>query len=189
MLIPCKFVLRNLVAPASLPALAFRGTVNPACPEPRRDCALGFSSRHNYSWLCSCSAGIPAGSCFSWHSHAWLCFWVSPRRGAAPAAGGRPISAQSQPFAIPNPPEAGEARVVRPARFVGVRYGFPSHVLCAMNLSSLEFVLSCSVNPTEAARSFLARRIVARRAFLYSVIPTGATAPSAVAQWRDRGKT
>jgi len=57
-----KFVLRNLVAPASLPASALSGTVTPACPEPRRAslftlegpapafrgtgtlaCALGFS--------------------------------------------------------------------------------------------------------------------------------------------------
>ena len=134
MLKPCKFVMRNLVAPASLPALAYRGTaipVYPACPdlrgEPRRVCALGFSS---------------------WHNHFRLCSWVtwerrSPdrllhrlRRGAAPAAGGRPISPQSQPFVIPNPPEAGEARLVRPVRFAGVRYGFASHVLCAMNPSS-----------------------------------------------------
>jgi hypothetical protein len=112
-----KFVIRNLVAPASLLALAFRGTGTLAC-------ALGFSS---------------------WHNHFRLRSWVarerrSPdrlpprlRRGAALL---RPISAQSKPFVIPNPPEAGEARFVRPVRFAGVGYGFPSHVLCAMNLSS-----------------------------------------------------
>ena len=134
MLKPCKFVIRNLVAPASLPALAFRGTaipVYPACPdlrgEPRRVCALGFSS---------------------WHNHFRLRSWVTrerrspdrlplrPLRGAAPAAGGRPISAQPKPFVIPIPPEAGEARFVRPVRFAGVRYGFASHAFCAMNPSS-----------------------------------------------------
>ena len=132
MLKPYKFVIRDLVAPASLPALAFRGTAIPAC-------ALGFSSWHNHFRLRFCSAGIPAGACFSWHSQAWLCFWVSLRRGAAPAAGGRPISAQSKPFVISNPPEAGEARLSRPVRFTGVRYGFASHVLCAMNLFLLLF--------------------------------------------------
>jgi len=40
---------------------------------------------------------------------------------------------------------------------------------------------------TGAARFSLSRRLVARQAFLHPVIPTGATAPSAVAQWRDRG--
>lgn len=38
-----------------------------------------------------------------------------------------------------------------------------------------------------AARFVPARRSQPRRAFLRFVIPTGATAPFAVAQWRDRG--
>jgi len=65
-------------------------------------------------------------------------------------------------FVIPNPPEADEVR----------------------NPSSLEFVSSCSVIPTGAARSSPTRRIVARRA-----AQRGLCVPRASPGWRDHGKT
>ena len=89
---------------------------------------------------------------------------------------------------IPNQPS--QKTMVIPSE---ARCGFPSHAFCAMNLLFLlssrvdhmpsRSPLSCRVPHTPVLRVGLG---FASSCF---VIPTGATAPYAVAEWRDRGNT
>src|SRR5208283_2124371 len=89
---------------------------------------------------------------------------------------------------IPNQPS--QKTMVIPSE---ARCGFPSHAFCAMNLL---FLLSSRVDHMPS-RSPLSCRVphtpVLRVGLGFDsscfVIPTGATAPYAVAEWRDRGNT
>src|SRR5208283_1196747 len=108
---------------------------------------------------------------------------VGPRSGGIMA---RPNDSPSP--VIPNQPS--QKTMVIPSE---ARCGFPSHAFCAMNLLFLlssrvdhmpsRSPLSCRVPHTPVLRVGLG---FASSCF---VIPIGATAPYAVAEWRDRGNT